>query len=266
MKVQTKASQVLERTSHYIRAGIIRDKPAWYDAVAAVPPTFNLEKLPKNLGPNQLEDPQEQLWKVHGGHFKTRASYSDRAQKNNLASRVPKLQFLEDQLRDVFYHQHPWEFSRPKTLIESDGDEVSKCDWSRMLQLSKPLDGESVVQRTLWLLKDGNQQAKSKTLFEAYDQARFEFYQLRMAEEMNLVVSKEESQMFGAQFASTNLQWGIKKEQDVIDRWAKIGERRTKIKEASRNKASASAGITSNAEETTNMWESFLSSEEAKNE
>ncbi|KAM9901921.1 hypothetical protein OXX69_008517, partial [Metschnikowia pulcherrima] len=73
-------------------------------------------------------------------------------------------------------------------------------------------------------------------------------------------------QMFGAQFASTNLQWGIKKEQDVIDRWAKIGERRTKIKEASRNKASASAGITSNAEETTNMWESFLSSEEAKNE
>ncbi|KAM9902121.1 hypothetical protein OXX69_008451, partial [Metschnikowia pulcherrima] len=107
---------------------------------------------------------------------------------------------------------------------------------------------------------------KSKTLFEAYDQARFEFYQLRMAEEMNSVVSKEESQMFGAQFASTNLQWGIKKEQDVIDRWAKIGERRTKIKEASRNKASASAGITSNAEETTNMWESFLSSEEAKNE
>lgn len=266
MKVQTKASQVLERTSHYIKAGIIRDKPAWYDAVAAVPPAFNLEKLPKNLGPNQIEDPREQLWKQEGNYTKTRASSLDRAQKNNLASRVPKLQFLEDQLRDVFYHQHPWEFSRPKTLIENDGDELGKCDWSRMLQLSKPLDGESVVQRTLWLLQDAKKQAQGKTLFEAYDQARFEFYQLRMAEEMNSVVSKEESLMFGAHFASSNLQWGVKKEQEVIDRWAKIGDRRTKIKEASRNKASASAGIAASTEETTNMWESFLSSEGETNQ
>ncbi|OBA19935.1 mitochondrial ribosomal protein [Metschnikowia bicuspidata var. bicuspidata NRRL YB-4993] len=266
MKIQTKASQVLERTSHYIKAGIIRDKPAWYDAVAAVPPTFNMEKLPKNLGPNQLQDPMEQLWKEQGGYIKTRASAPERAQKNNFVSRVPKLQFLEDQLRDVFYHQHPWEFSRPKTLIENDGDDQAKCDWSRMLQLNKPLDGESVVQRTLWLLQDSKQQQKEKTLFEAYDQARFEFYQLRMAEEMNSVVSKEESLMFGAHFASSNLQWGVQKEQETIDRWAKIGEKRTKIREASRSKASASAGIAATPEEPTNMWESFLSSEEPTNQ
>lgn len=255
MKIQTKATRVLERTSHYINSGVIKRKPAWYDAVAAVPPSFDLTKSPKNLQINQREDPQDKLWKKFGDNFKTRTSRKEKKQNNNSVNRIPKLSFLEDQLRDVFYHQHPWELARPKILVENSGKENSECDWSRMLQLNKPLDGESVVQRTLWLLKEG---ADKRTLFEAYDQARFEYYQLRMADEMDSAVSKEESGMFGAVFLSSNIQWGIKKEQENIDRWMHIAERRTRVKEASKNKASASVGNEMPEEDSVSMWETIL--------
>ena len=72
-----------------------------------------------------------------------------------------------------------------------------------MLQLYKPLDGESVVQRTLWLLK--NNTTKGLTMVEAYDKARFEFYKLRMSEEMESHVAKEESTMYGSVFTSTTV-------------------------------------------------------------
>ena len=194
MKVQTGATGVLERTSHYLKAGLLRTKPAWFDVVGAHPPSTNLTKKPKLFETGgQKSDPLESIFTKINGEYKTRTSVEDRKQKNNLVSRVPKLQFLEDQLRDVFYHQHPWEFSRPKVLVETLGDDNSKCDWSHMLQFNKPLDGESVVQRTLSLLNRSKMDGKSITLFDAYDEARFEFYRLRMEEEMSSAVSREES-------------------------------------------------------------------------
>lgn len=261
MKVQTLATGVLERTSHYLKSGVIKSKPAWYDAVAAHPPNLDLAKKPKNLEVNQQPDPASRFGTKEDKYIKTRASKGERKQQNNSVSRIPKLQFLEDKLRDVFYHQHPWEFSRPKVLVENTGKDNDACDWSHMLQLNKPLDGESVVQRTLHLLQSSKAAGENKLLFDAYDQARFEFYQLRMAEEMSSAVSKEESAMVGAVFASSNIQWGLDKEQEFIDVWARIGEEKTKVREASRNKADASVG-SEIAEKSTSIWETSFSAEE----
>lgn len=261
MKIQNSAAGVLERTSHYLKAGVIRNKPSWYNAVAAFPPATDLTKKPTNLRVNQKADPFSELFGAPNGTYKTRASKQDRKQKNNSVSRIPKLTFLEDQLRDVFYHQHPWEFARPKVLVENNGDEQSKCDWSHMLQFHKPLDGESVVQRTLWLLQQAKALGAEKTLFQAYDQARFEFYQLRMAEEMESAVSKEELAMYGAVFGLSNLEWGLKKEQEFIDVWVKVGEERTKVREASRSRASAGSSSEEPAEATGLIWESTFAAE-----
>lgn len=258
MKIQHKASAVLERTSDYLKSRVLQQKPAWYDIVGANPPAVDLSKRAKALhAKTQAQDPREALHTRTDGVFKTRSSGEDRKQKNNSIALIPKLQFVEDQLRDVFYHQHPWEFARPKTLVENSGNEQDKCDWSRLLQFNRPLDGESVVQRTLWLLKAAKEAGEPKTLFDAYDQARFEFYKLRMAEEMNSAVSKEESSMFGAIYPSTNLQWGLQKEQEVIDVWAKVAEVQTKVKEAGKNKgaASASMGVSDTKESSTSVWE-----------
>lgn len=256
MKIQTQASSVLERTSHYLKVGVLKQKPAWYEIVGAYPPHTNLTKKPKVID-NQAQhaDPRESLFKQNSaGFYKTRLAKEDRQQKNNSISRIPKLEFLEDELRDLFYHQHPWEFSRPKTLVESNGNDNESCNWENMLQWSKPLDGESVVQRTIHLLKTNSEQLKS-ALFEAYDKARFEFYQLRMQEEMNSAVSREESTMYGGIFASTHVDWGVKQEQEYIDAWAIVAQEKTKIAKANEGKNDASMGAALDVVEAEgNMW------------
>ncbi|KAK6459421.1 mitochondrial ribosome small subunit component [Scheffersomyces xylosifermentans] len=259
MKIQTKATTVLERTSHYLKVGVLKQKPAWYDVVGAYPPHTDLTKKAKVLDLQaQRPDPYTSLFgtRNNDGTIKTRPSPEDRLQKNNSISRIPKLEFLEDELRDVFYHQHPWEFSRPKTLIENKGDEFKECDWSHMLQFNKPLDGESVVQRTLWLLAESKKQGKPKSLFEAYDKARFEFYRLRMEEEMNSAVSKEESTMYGAVFPSSNVEWGVQKEQEFIDVWAKVAQDKTKVAMANRSRGTnTAAGSEEDKGSETSIWE-----------
>lgn len=266
MKVQRGATGVLERTSHYLRSGLLQHKPAWFDVVGAHPPSINLTKKAKLFETErQTEDPKVSLFQNIDGKYKTRSNVQDRNQKNNLVSRVPKLQFLEDELRDVFYHQHPWEFSRPKVLVETLGDDISKCDWSHMLQFNKPLDGESVVQRTLWLLAKSKADGKPSTLLEAYDHARFEFYRLRMEEEMSSAVSREESSMYGAVFPSPHLEHGINQEQAYIDEWTKVAGDATKVKAASKDgkNANGSMGAEDVVERTKSAWETEFTDEQS---
>lgn len=256
MKIQTQAAKVLERTSHYLKAGVVRDTPAWYNVVLAVPPAVDLTRKPTLLLTNQEADPASKLGLKSASGYKTRFTNAELRQKNSTLTKIPKLAFLEDELRDVFYHQHPWEFARPKVLVENLGNDNAKCDWLHMLQLHRPLDGESVVQRTMWLLEHqppNLEHTKEEQLFAAYDQARFEFYQLRMAEETGSAVAREELELFGATFYSTYLAHGVAQEQGIIDEWAVEAEERTKVKDAARNKASASVG--SEAAPETNMWE-----------
>lgn len=231
MKIQQQATSVLERTSAYLKSGILREKPAWFDVVANHPPAKDLTRVPKTLKQSTYQDPALKIINA-----KTRLTNKEIQNKNNSIHKVPKIKFIEDELRDLFYKRHPWEFSRPKILIENNGDENSKCDWSHMIQFYKPLDGESVVQRTMWLLKN-----TEKDLFQAYDQARFEFYKLRMQEELQSAVSKEESIMYGAHFPTTNLEHGIEQEQIHIDEWAILASERTAVKRARNSTAKVQA-------------------------
>lgn len=243
MKIQSEAAKVLQLTSQLLKAGVIKQKPAWFDIVAANPPSLDLTKKPRNLEYNPKVDPVTTLFSKpedNSDFYKTKSRKEDVRQKNNDTIRIPKLELFEDQLRDAFYHQHPWEFSRPKYIVENKGTDAEKCDWSHMMQLLKPLDGESVVQRTLWLLKDAQKNGKQISVFEAYDEARFEFYQLRMAEEADTAVSREESTMFGTVFPTTYFQRGVEKEQVHVDKWAKLAEEKMQYVQASRNTVSSS--------------------------
>lgn len=252
MKIQNQATQVLERTSSYLKSGLLKNKPAWFDVVANHPPATDLTRVPKTIKNSSYNDPILKMLNT-----KTRLTDKELANKNNSIHRVPKLKFVEDELRDLFYKKHPWEFSRPKVLIENEGNDNTKCDWSHMIQLNKPLDGESVVQRTMWLLKN-----TKKDLFESYDQARFEFYRLRMEEEMQSAVSKEESQMFGSIYSKTNLELGIEQEQVYIDDWAQLASERTKVKRA--NASSRKSDTTQETEKS--VFEQDLTIQEEESE
>lgn len=269
MRFQPQATKVLERTSHYIKVGLLKKTPAWYDVVGAFPPHIDVTKRAKSLEvPHRMPDPDQSLHSHdnQGKFYKTRSNKEDRSQKNNAAFRIPKLEFLEDELRNVFYHQHPWEFSRPKTLVENTGDDNSTCDWSRMLQLSKPLDGELVVQRTVWLMNDAKVNGDSLDISAAYDKARFEFYQLRMQDEMNSSVLREESSMYGAVQSATHADLGIAVEQKFIDTWAKDALERTKIQEATQGRLTALVGVDDMPAAEGAIWETDLGSVEETKE
>ncbi len=78
----------------------------------------------------------------------------------------------------------------------------------------------SVVQRTLWLLDNKKQpNGAPNTLIKAYDQARFEFYRLRIKEETENQVTLEESTMYASVFGESPLEIGLNKEEEFIKKW-----------------------------------------------
>ncbi|KAH3667908.1 hypothetical protein WICMUC_005186 [Wickerhamomyces mucosus] len=228
MKPQSGAVNVLERTSNYLKSGVLKTQPVWLSAVGNNPPTKNFLKEPKKLKNEQTFKLQkDDLPKINNSIYNTKSRLG---KKNTF--KIPKLKFVEDELRDVFYKQHPWELSRPKILLENSGDDAAHQDWSRLIQTNKQLDGESVIQRTLYLLKATEPKL---TLKEAYDQSRYEFYRLRIEQEIEEQISKEENIMFGASFEETPIEHGINKEQKVINKWKEDAIELTSIIEANRS-------------------------------
>ncbi|OHF00721.1 37S ribosomal protein Rsm25 [Colletotrichum orchidophilum] len=125
----------------------------------------------------------------------------------------------EDSLRTTFFKDHPWELARPRMILESDGKDYQRCDWSRGLrQPGLPLTGECVIQRQLWLMRN-----RSLPRAKAYDTARKEFYALRQEEEIEKRVAREEARHVGAYFGKNRLQIAQDledKEYEVWKGWA----------------------------------------------
>ena len=65
--------------------------------------------------------------------------------------------YEEDQLRQQFFGDHPWELARPRIVLEDDGKDYARFDWSKMLQKNKKLDGERYAtfqgSYTYWYFK-----------------------------------------------------------------------------------------------------------------
>lgn len=214
MKIQTGAVDVVKRTSAYLKCGLLKEQPAWYDVVASAPPLTKFTREPVKRPPDGTNDKPQRHGNTEqssSGLFVTRLRSRDKKIEN--LYRIPRLAYLEDKLRSLFYAQHPWEMSRPRILIENALDGSS--NWSSMRQLGKPLDGESVVQRTLYLLHNG----EYKELPQAYERARREFYALRMQEEQEQQVAAEEAAMYGTCFHDSAIMHGLRREQRVIDQW-----------------------------------------------
>ncbi|OLN87191.1 37S ribosomal protein S25, mitochondrial [Colletotrichum chlorophyti] len=121
-----------------------------------------------------------------------------------------RIRHEEDSLRSTFYRDHPWELARPRMILETDGKDSHRCDWSKGLrQPGLPLTGECVVQRQLWLMHNAELNRD-----QAYDVARKEFYALRQEEEIEKRVAREEARHVGAYFGKNRLQIS----QDLEDR------------------------------------------------
>lgn len=66
-----------------------------------------------------------------------------RARRPRRTFRPTPIVHPEDQLRQDFFRDHPWELARPRVVVELDGRDAQRCDWSTGLQQpGMPLSGE----------------------------------------------------------------------------------------------------------------------------
>ncbi|KAL6706098.1 mitochondrial ribosomal small subunit component [Coniothyrium glycines] len=164
--------------------------PQWYDAIGHIPPGETLAR------------PVLRKPKVRHGR-----------KASQLFKPLP-IVYPEDQLRADFFGDHPWELARPRLVVENSGNDAKDYDWSTITQPGKQLDGESVVQRQLWLME-----RKSMSKASAYDQARREFYAHRHRAEIRSRIAKEEAQHVGAYFGKGPLQIGMELEDYTWESW-----------------------------------------------
>ncbi|KAI1139574.1 mitochondrial ribosomal protein [Hypoxylon sp. FL0543] len=195
---QTRPGRVYQTATtllnHRIFPKVRVQQPVWYKVVESIPPSEILtrtfppqhkEPNPKTRRPSRLFQPQEIVYE-------------------------------EDELRKTFYKDHPWELARPRMIIEMDGKDAQRYDWSKgLIQPGMPLCGESVVQRQLWMMHNIPDMTKEK----AYDLARKEFYALRQEEEVERRIAKEEAQYVGAYFGKSFLRVGMQLEDQQYEKW-----------------------------------------------
>lgn len=85
----------------------------------------------------------------------------------------------------------------------------------------------SVVQRQLWLLHDDPEMTRA----EAYDHARKEFYDLRLQEDIERRIAKEEAISTGAYFGPSMLDIGMQLEDKEYEKWKVWAEREVELQE-----------------------------------
>ncbi|PYH77200.1 37S ribosomal protein S25, mitochondrial [Aspergillus uvarum CBS 121591] len=192
--------------------------PIWADVIGNIPPA---QVLVRNQAHQHQLIRQRAIWvKNENGNAQKHHVFrvQEKKTKPKKASRMflpTEIKYEEDQLRKEFFKDHPWELARPRVLLETTGKDWVNHDWRRLQQPGKRLDGESVVQRQLWLLNNTVGMTKSA----AYDIARREFYQLRLREDIERRVAAEEAEATGAVFGPTQLEVGMKLESQEYERW-----------------------------------------------
>ena len=96
-------------------------EPAWYKVVEAIPPAeITTRPVPIRHKP------------IKQGVRKPKKTWLPQ-----------KIVYEEDELRTTFFKDHPWELARPRVILEIDGRDHLKFDWSKGLrQPGLPLSGE----------------------------------------------------------------------------------------------------------------------------
>ncbi|KAF2672627.1 hypothetical protein BT63DRAFT_382517 [Microthyrium microscopicum] len=225
--------QVLRAANQLLETKAMRIPPPWHKIMHDVPPSESVVRPVKRFA--NLN--------------------SKRSRKSRRMFQPLEITYPEDKLRTTFFNDHPWELARPKVVLEDDGNDSKNWDWSRIEQPGKTLDGESVVRRQMWLIEHfvpgpGDEHLDSETISQrAYDQARKEFYQLRLREDVEREVAKEETVHLGTRedklFAWNHIgeslnDRSLKAEDDAFEEWREWAT--TDMEEEAANRSSLYSG------------------------
>ncbi|CZT06276.1 hypothetical protein WAI453_006287 [Rhynchosporium graminicola] len=219
-----KPSRVYQTAHHLLETASISQPPPWFTTIGAIPPSEILTRTQ----PMQHRDVPRRSSKIR---------------KPSKMFRPQNIVYEEDKLRMEFYSDHPWELARPRIVLEEDGKDGQRCDWSRIEQPGRQLNGESVIQRQLWLINN----APGMTNNQAYDIARKEFYALRHEEELERKVQREEALWTGAYFGKGPVEVGMELEDKAYESWKKWAE--TEVQTMAIQRDAAYTGIDTETED-----------------
>lgn len=88
-------------------------------------------------------------------------------------------------------------------------------------------DAESVIQRQLWLQYNVPNISRA----QAYDMARKEFYDLRLQEDIERRVAKEEAMSTGAYFGPSQIEIGMELENKEFERWKQWAQKQVELQQ-----------------------------------
>lgn len=114
--------RVHQTTTQLLNADRISHAPSWYNVVGSITPAQTLVRTQPLLHQRRKVPPK--------------------TKKASKLFQPQKISYEEDTLRREFFRDHPWELARPRMIIENDGKDSVKRDWSHLQQKEKSLDGE----------------------------------------------------------------------------------------------------------------------------
>lgn len=120
--LRLKPARVYQTASLLLESQSISQPPPWYSTIGLIPPSEILTR-PQ---PVQHRD----------------VTPKKRTKKPSKMFKPQAIIYEEDRLRREFYKDHPWELARPRVVLEQDGRDGQKCDWSQIRQKHRPLTGE----------------------------------------------------------------------------------------------------------------------------
>ncbi|KAJ2983644.1 hypothetical protein NUW58_g6216 [Xylaria curta] len=224
---QIRPSRVYQNVTNMLNNRVLPtvkvQKPIWYNVIESIPPA---ETVTRPLPPQHKKQ-------------------NPKARRPGRLFQPQQLVYEEDELRRQFYKEHPWELARPRMIVEMDGRDAERYDWSRGLrQPGMPLCGECVVQRQLWMMHNVEGMTKEK----AYDIVRREFYALRQMEDVERRIAKEEAMKVGAYFGKTTMQVSMELEDQQYENWKKWAAKQIQGVQAEQDAAYTNFGATEEAD------------------
>ena len=112
------AQRVHAHATQLLKAKRLESPPPWYGVIGTYPPPQRLDRPP-------MQRPQKP------------------GKKASKMFKPLRLSYEEDRLRWEYFNDHPWELARPRVVLENDGRDREKWDWSVELDitLNRPKKG-----------------------------------------------------------------------------------------------------------------------------
>lgn len=109
------AQNVYKHATQLLNAKRMPSPPPWYTPIQNTPPSARLVRQPMQ----RAQKPGAKLGR----------------KKSKLFSPL-RLTYEEDALRWEYFNDHPWELARPRVVLEDDGRDHERWDWSLPLDYS----------------------------------------------------------------------------------------------------------------------------------